>query len=186
MKRFGALLMLLVVLTGCTGKRQELDRVMALRAGMLGAENISFQAEVTADYGDALHEFSMDCRGDNRGNLWFEVNQPESISGITGEFSSNQGKLTFDDVALEFPLLADGQISPVSGPWIFLKTLLGGYLTSCGLEGDYLRVTIDDSYADDALQLDIWLDEDDEPIRAEIYFDGRRIVTMDIEDFEIS
>ena len=186
MKRFGVLLMLVVLFTGCTGKGQELDHVMALRGAMLGAETISFQAEVTADYGDALHEFSVECQGDNRGDLRFEVIGPESISGITGEFASGQGKLTFDDVALAFPLLADGQISPVSGPWIFLKTLLGGYLTSCCQEGEYLRVTIDDSYADDALQLDIWLDEDEDPVRAEISFDGRRIVTMDIEDFEIS
>lgn len=186
MKRFGALLILLAVLSGCGGPDREMDRVMALRARMLGAERISFEADITADYGDELHQFSLGCQGDNRGEVEFLVTEPESISGITGVFSSGEGKLTFDDKALAFPLLADGQITPVSGPWIFLKTLLGGYLTSCGPEGEYLRVTIDDSYADDALQLDIWLDGEDDPVRAEICYDGRRIVTMDIEDFEIS
>lgn len=186
MKRFGALVFLLVLLAGCGSGNQDLDRVMALRAKLLGSEGCSFQASITADYGDTLHSFSMDCLGDSRGNLQFQVTAPESISGITGQFQAGKGVLTFDDVALEFPLLADGQVTPVSGPWIFWKTLLGGYLTSCGREGDCLRVCIDDSYADDALQLDIWLDEKDVPLRAEICYDGRRILTMDIEEFDIS
>ena len=186
MKKVGLWLAVLVLLTGCTGEPKELDRAVALRGELLGAESICFQARITADYGDELHRFAMDCQGDSRGNLRFQVSEPESISGITGEFTSGEGKLTFDSAALAFPLLADGQITPVSGPWIFLKTLLGGYLTACVQEGEYLRVTVDDSYEDDALQLDIWLDGENEPVRAEIGYGGRRIVTMDIEDFEIS
>jgi len=174
------------MLSGCTGKRDELDRVMALRAKLLTCESCSFEADITADYGDSLHSFTLDCTGDNDGNLSFTVTNPETISGIRGKFEVGEGKLTFDDKALTFPLLADGQVTPVSGPWIFLKTLLGGYLTSCVTEDDLLRVSIDDSYEEDALQLDIWFDSDDKPLRAEIFYDGRRIVTMDIKGFEIS
>lgn len=185
MKRIAAAIIALVMLSGCTGKRDELDRVMALRAMLLACERVSFDAEITADYGDSLHNFAMSCTGDNDGNLSFTVTEPETISGITGRFEAGEGKLTFDDTALAFPLLADGQVAPVSGPWIFLKTLLGGYLTSCVQEEELLRVTIDDSYEDDALQLDIWFDSADKPLRAEIFFDNRRIVTMDIAAFEI-
>ena len=60
-----------------------------------------------------------------------------------------------------------------------------GYLTSAGMEGDLLRLTIDDSYEEDALTLDIWLNEQDIPIRAEILYDGRRILTLEIENFQI-
>ena len=185
MKRIAAAVFVFLILSGCTGKRDELDQVMALRAKLLACESCSFQAEITADYGDSIHSFSMDCTGDNDGNLAFTVTKPETISGITGKFEAGEGKLTFDDTALTFPLLADGQITPVSGPWIFLKTLMGGYLTSCVREDDLLRVSIDDSFDDDALQLDIWFSNEDKPIRAEIFYDGRRIVTMDIADFEI-
>lgn len=185
MKRIGALLLALVLLTGCTGHRKELDRVMTLRAKLLGSISCTFDAEITADYGDAIHTFAMECQGDNLGNLLFRVTAPESISGITGEFTGGEGKLTFDDSALAFPLLADDQVTPVSGPWIFLKTLMGGYLTSCGQDGDYLRVTIDDSYEEDALRLDIWLNGEDVPVLGEIYYDGRRIVTLKITNFVI-
>ena len=186
MKKIGVLLLVLVLLTGCTGHRQELDRVMTLRAKLLGCLSCTFDAEVTADYGDAVHTFNMACQGDNLGNLMFRVTGPESISGITGEFNGGEGKLTFDGTALAFPLLADGQVTPVSGPWIFLKTLMGGYLTSCGQEGDYLRVTIDDSYEEDALRLDIWLDGEDTPVLGEICYDNRRILTLKITNFVIS
>ena len=180
-----ALLLTFVILTGCTGKRNEMDRCMTLRADLLACELCSFDAKVTADYGDSVQEFELQCQGKSDGTLGFQVLQPESIAGITGKFASGKGELTFDDVALSFPLLADGQVTPVSAPWILLKTLLGGYLTSCNLEGDLLRLTINDSYEEDALQLDIWLNEENRPVQAEIIYDNRRIITMQVESFEI-
>ena len=186
MKKWGIVLLLLCVLAGCAGQGNQLDRVMALRAKLLGCSQCSFDAMVTADYGDELYTFGMHCTADNTGDLKFRVTVPETIAGITGTFTGEKGLLTFEDFALEFPRLTDDQITPVSGPWIFMKTLLGGYLTSCGPDGEDLLVTIHDSYAEDALTLEIWLDSGDVPIRGEILYDGRRIVTMDIENFTIS
>ena len=37
----------------------------------------------------------------------------------------------------------------------------------------------------EALQLEIWLDEDDVPVQGEIIYDGRRILTMKFENFLI-
>lgn len=185
MKKFAALMIMLVLLTGCTGKRAEMDRAMTLRADLLGSEGCSFTAHLTADYGDAVHEFTLYCEGWNNGDLGFRVEAPETIAGITGRFKGNEGALTFDEEALAFPLLADGQVTPVSGPWILLKTLLGGFLTACTQEEEYLHLTIDDSYEDDALQMEIWLDESDTPVQGEIIYGGRRILTMKIENFLI-
>lgn len=158
---------------------------MKLRASLLGCLGCSFDVTVTADYGDEIHEFAMNCQTSGRGNVSFTVTQPESIAGITGEISSGEGKLTFDDTILQFPLLADDQVTPVSGPWILIKTLLGGYLTAANQEDDLLHLTIDDSYEDDALQMEIWLNGEDMPVCGEILYDGRRIVTMTVENFQI-
>lgn len=185
MKRITAVLIAIVILTGCTGKRDELDRAMKLRASLLGCLGCSFDVTISADYGDEVHQFAMSCQSGGRGDLQFTVTQPESIAGITGTISSGEGKLTFDDVALQFPLLADEQVTPVSGPWILMKTLLGGYLTAANEEEDLLHLTINDSYEEDALQMEIWLNADDLPINAEILYDGRRIVTMTVENFQI-
>ena len=175
----------LLMFTGCSKTKDMLDMAMALRADLLACESCSFDAAITADYGDELHNFAMHCIGDNDGNLAFTVTKPESISGITGVISAGEGKLTFDDTAVAFPLLAEGQVTPVSGPWILMKTLMGGYLTACNEEAELIHLMINDSYADDALELEIWLDGDSNPVQAEIGYEGRRILTMEIENFQI-
>ena len=70
MKKTAWLLLVILLLTGCSGKREELDRAMGLRAKLL-ASGCSFRAEVTADYGDQLYTFTMDCRGEELGDLRF-------------------------------------------------------------------------------------------------------------------
>ena len=174
-----------LLLTGCSKTRNLLDKAMTLRADLLACRSCTFDATVTADYGDELHVFRMQCQGDNDGTLAFTVTAPESIAGVTGIISGGTGKLTFDDQAVAFPLLADDQVTPVSGPWILLKTLLGGYLTACNEEGGLIHLMIHDSYEEDALELEIWLDEESCPIQGEIAYEGRRIVTMEIENFQI-
>ena len=185
MKKLAALMLTFLMLTGCSKTKDMLDKAMTLRVDLLACESYSFDAVITADYGDEVNTFGMHCQGDNDGNLEFTVTEPETIAGITGSISQGEGKLTFDDQAVAFPLLADGQVTPISGPWILMKTLMGGYLTACNEEEGLLHLMINDSYADDALELEIWLDEAIHPIRAEIGYEGRRIVTMEIENFQI-
>lgn len=186
MKKVGVLFCFLFFLTGCSGTPKEIERGMALRSAILQGTSCSFDAEIIADYGDKVHSFSMACQGNDKGDLKFTVTAPESIAGITGNITQEGGKLTFDDTALQFDLLTDDQLSPVSAPWILLKTLRGGYLTSACMEEDQLRLTIDDSYVDDALQLDIWLNSEDIPVQADILYDGRRILSLNVANFTIS
>ena len=48
------------------------------------------------------------------------------------------------------------------------------------------RLTMDDSYAEDALRMEIWLNGDDLPVRGEIYYGGRRILSLDVKNFVLS
>ena len=185
MKKLTALMLTILLLTGCSETRNMLDKAMTLRVDLLACESYCFDAAITADYGDEVNTFSMHCVGDNDGNLEFTVTKPETIAGITGAISAQEGEFTFDDQAVAFPLLAEGQVAPISGPWILMKTLMGGYLTACNEEDDLIHLMINDSYAEDALELEIWLDENTNPIQAEIGYEGRRIVTMEIENFQI-
>lgn len=185
MKRMLRLLILVLFLSGCASAVSEIERGMALRSKLLSGQGCSFDAAVTADYGDKLYTFGLSCEADTKGNLTFAVTEPESIAGITGTVTEEGGRLTFDDTALQFDLMADDQISPVSAPWVFLKTLRSGYLTSACQEEELLRLTIDDSYEDDALQLDIWLGSGDLPVRAEMLHDERRILSLDVTNFQI-
>ena len=184
MKKLAGLFVLLLILTGCHQASGPLHQAMTFREDLLEAKGCSFDAAVTADYGDSLHSFSMACQGDGQGNLTFTVTGPESISGITGRIRQSGGELIFDDTALQFTLLTDRQLSPGSAPWIFLKTLRSGYLTSAAQEEEGIRISADDSYEDDALHLDIRLSKENLPVSAEILWNNRRILTLEIENFQ--
>lgn len=161
-----------------------MERALTLRKRLLDAQGCSFDATVSADYGEYLHTFVLRCRADPDGILEFEVLAPDTISGITGQIDREQGKLTFDQEILAFSPLADGQIAPVTAPWILIHTLRGGYLESVADTDSGLLLSIDDSYADDALHLEIHLDGEDLPARSEIFWQGRRILSLQIENFQ--
>ena len=184
MKRIWTLMILMLFLVGCAKEGGQLDRAMNVRAKWI-AKTVCFDAKIVADYGDETYEFTMECSAAPEGELRFTVKAPQTIAGIKGTVSATGGKLTFDDTALAFDLMADGQINPVSAPWVLVRTLRSGYLTSCCEEDGLLRVSIDDSYEEDALQMEIWLNPENQPIQAEIIYEGRRIVTMKIENFQI-
>ena len=184
-KIWTGILLIIMLLNGCSGSADPLDPALSLRNRLLKCESFSFVADICADYGDVLQSFSILCQCDNKGSVTFTVQKPETIAGINGTMDGSGGKLTFDDQVLMFSPLADGQISPVSAPWVLVKSLLGGYIRSGGDTADGYRICIDDSYAEDALKLDIWLNEQYEPSRAEILWQGRRILSLDIYNFII-
>lgn len=184
MKRAIALVLAIFLLTGCSTEG-ELNHALKLREQLLNSDGCTFEAVITADYGQKVHTFSMQCSFDDRGDLSFTVTKPETINGITGTISGEGGMLTFDDQVLAFELLADDQVTPVSGPWLLIRTLRSGYIRACGEDGEYKKLQIDDSYEEEALALDIWLDEDGVPARADIMYDGRRIVSLEVYQFAI-
>lgn len=184
MKRILSVCLVLMLISGCDSS-DDMTEILRFRESLLQAEGCTFQAKIAADYGTDIYRFSVDCTADREGNIVFTVTAPESISGISGRISASGGQLTFDDTVLGFPLLADGELSPVSCPWIFLNSLRSGYLTSCGAVADGLRLTVNDSYEEDALQLDIWMNDTFTPYYAEILWQGRRVLTLEVDNFEI-
>lgn len=170
-------------MAGCDNQKDSLNRMISLRDKILAGKGCTFQVEISADYIDEIHTFEMDCQSDTDGNMLFTVTKPESIAGITGRISDNQAGITFDGYMLAFKQLADGQISPVSAPWVFLKALRSGYIRACTDSEEQLQVIIDDTYEADALQLNIWLNQEDFPNTAEIFWQGRRVITLRIHNF---
>lgn len=182
MKSIWSLLLCLCLLTGCSMTENDLDAAMQLRSAILQAETCSLTAVITADYGDMIHEFTLDCVSDREGNVTFTVCAPETIAGITGKITASGGAITFDDTILAIPILTDDQLTPVSAPWILMRALRSGYIASAG--GGHIR--LDDSYADDALSLYITLDDRGMPEVAEIFWKNRRILTIRVVSFSLS
>lgn len=184
MKRLLAVVILLLTLNGCSLMESEMDKAMELRNRLLSS-GCTFDVTITADYTKKVYTFGMKCDADPNGTMTFQVMAPDTISGITGKISDEGGKLTFDDQALLFETIADGQITPVSAPWLLIRTLRSGYIKACGGYDSGIYIQIDDSYENDAMHLEIWTDENNLPEQAEIQWQGRRILSMAVENFTI-
>ena len=181
MKKLLSCLLCLLFLTGC-GKEQSQENTLLQLRSKLQECGCTFSCGITVDYGDCIYTFGMNCAYAPGDGLQFTVIEPESIMDISGRIT--EGKLRFDDVSLYFDLLADGMLSPVSAPWVVMQAITGGYLHTTGREEALLRVTLRDSYREDAFTVELWLKEEI-PVSAEIYWEGRRILTLEIEDFVI-
>ena len=175
--------LLLVFLLGCSGADADLEAALELRSRCLAASSVTFGAEVRADYITQIEEFSLACSLDREGNMTFQVLEPEEIADVGGTVAG-EGTVEFEGTVLAFPLMAEGRLSPLSGPWVLMRAIRTGAIVAVGREGELLHLTIDDSYADNALTVDIWL-EDGEIEEAEIAWEGRRCLTMTVDDFSI-
>ena len=184
MKKCLCLGAVLLVLSGCALDQGEMYQALAFRQTLTEGAGICFDAEITADYGDRVERFTLRCTSDREGDLDFTVLEPTEISGITGSVQGRKGALNFDETVLAFPLLAQERLSPVSGPWVLVKALREGYITSCAREGEYLRLSVNDSYDEDPLSLEIWLREGT-VAAAEIGWRGLRQMTLEIDNFSI-
>lgn len=184
MKRILSMFLVLLFLPGCGHQKDYLQEGIQLRQQLL-ENGCSFVADITANYGDKTYTFSVGCTADSSGDIRFIVIAPETIAGISGKMTNENGFLTFDETVLAFPLLADGEVSPVSAPWILMKTLRSGYMTYAGKDGSETVVTICDSYKNESLQLDIWLNESGYPRYADILWQGRNVLSITVKDFSI-
>ena len=155
---------------------------MAFRDHLLDASECGFTAHITADYGTELDKFTMNVISDSEGNVSFEVVEPDVISGITGTVTRAGGALTFDDTILGFPMLAEGRLAPVTAPWVLIQSLRSGYISSVGREDDGWHLTVLDSYEEDALLLDVWFDDDWQPLHSEFLYKNEKILTLSIEN----
>lgn len=182
MKRLCSVFLLLILLAGCAPADKYMERAASLREKFVTLDS-AFTLHIHANGASSISAFSLDCKTQEEGKVVFEVLAPEAISGVTGELSAVGGALTFDEMAVSFPMLAEGRVSPVSLPWLLTNTLRSGYLSTCGKDGEHLRLTIYDSYADNALQMDIWIDEEETPRQVEVIWKNRMILSATIENF---
>ena len=176
------LLLLVVFLVGCSARDPAMEAALELRGRCLAAQQVQFRVGISADYIDRIESFSLECTHNADGTMSFRVLGPVDIEGVGGTVSGTEGTVEFDGTVLAFPLLAEGRLSPLSGPWVVMKAIRSGNILSAGREGELLRLTIDDSYAENALTVDLWL-EDGEVEQAEVAWEGRRCLTMTFDGF---
>lgn len=184
MKRLIGLFLFFAMLTGCTSDRKGISDGLKLRQQLSTGDRYIFTAEITADYGDRIYTFIMDCGFDSSGNVEFSLVQPESIQGISGSVSQTGGKLLFEDTVLLFEPLTQGQVTPVIGPWLMVKAILSGYINGVSEGNGNKELIIDDTFGTEKFRVIVQLLEDDFPCSCEIYWQNRRILTIKLSNFQ--
>ena len=176
------MILLLGLLTGCKGEENWLEGAIAFRTKLISEGGCSFRAQITADYGKESQSFTLDCQGYSEGSLQFTVLEPETIADITGEILPEGGRVTYDGLQLAFPLLASGQISPVSAPGYVLTCWLKEFILSAGMSDGIYRVSYEKKINEKVLLIDTYF-EKDIPIFAELCYNGFRILSIKITEF---
>ncbi len=176
------IMLAICLLCGCSAGDQGMERALEARQRLLSAKGCSFSCRLSADYGQEVYTFDLQCTMDSEGALTFQLVEPESISGISGRVSAGEGALVFDDTVLALPPLAQGQLPPVRGPWILLNAFRSGYISSCSLQDSCLQLHIDDSYANSAVAVELWLEEDI-LVHGEIFWQNQKVLTLAVTDF---
>lgn len=183
MKRIIAIFVFALFLVGCSNNNSKLDKALSLRTRIASAETCSFLASVTAEYDDQLYAFDMQCKSDNNNELYFEILKPDTIAGITGKIALSNGELTFDNEVLAFEWMIDNRLSPVAAPWFMLHVLKSGYIIGCGAEENGAYIQLEDTYGNEKVLIDLYTDQFNNPIRADILWNGKRGLSVVVSEF---
>ena len=182
MRRLTLLLLCLCFLTACKGEESALSRANVFRAELLSKGGCSFTAKIQADYEQEIYDFTLACHGNSQGDMTLEVLAPETIAGITATVDAVSGKLSYEGLALGFPLMAQGQISPVSAPAQLLRCWLEAFVLSAGDQGELYRASFEKKLSNNVLLADTYF-ENGIPISADLWYNNTKILHMDILDF---
>lgn len=178
------MMLLPMLLCSCGAKNDELQTALDFRAALLEAGGCSFTADVEADYGDRLYDFTLSCSYDgDDGSL--TVTAPESIAGISAVVRDGTSVLEFDGAALEFGPLANGFPSPLVLPWLLGSAWSEDYIARAGMDGDRVMVTWLKGYNDEELTIQTWFTRQI-PVRVEVVSAGRRVLTAELDDFSLN
>lgn len=184
MRRFAAIIVLIgIFLTGCASEKDTLSPAIEFRAAAARA-GCRFHTAVQADLGETAVQFAMDCDAGPDGAVALTVTEPETLSGITARAAAESGQLTFEGLALDFGLLANGNVVPAAAPAIVVDCWLRQYISSAGQEEERYRVTYERDFDEKKLFVDTWF-ENAVPICAEVCYNGQRILKLQITDFTL-
>jgi len=148
--------------------------VLELREQFL-ASTQRFSAEITADYGDHVHLFTL--RFDS-GASTLEVLAPELIAGIVVAVSESGTVLHWDGAELNTGPLTEDGLSPIAALPIIVYQWKEGFITSAHYETFHgIGTVVMTTAVSDRVQHSTWFDrETGFPLQAELLQDGVRVL----------
>lgn len=190
-----ALMMTLVLLTGCSGgergTRTSADELaLLIRTEYLAMTACSATIDVTADYGQRVYEYTISMSWKKDGDTLLTVIAPETIAGVTARLQNGTGYLEFEGASLETGAIFTDGLSPIEAAPAILNYILSGFIAECDFEtvGDrqQLWFCCRDPQASPGTGTEaaFWFDvESHTVLKAEVYSEGYTVIQCNFTDF---
>ena len=181
--------MMLLLLTGCgggqEGKTGAEALAVAIRGEYMAMTGYSLQAQVNADYGQRVYDFTLSVTSDGE-ETTVVIREPEMLAGVTARIDGDEGTLEYEDLSLETGLLDGESLSPVSALPTLVEDARTQYIDRCTLADGVLEVHCADPEEDAGTgrEVTLYFDAQTHALTGgEISQDGRRVITCEITEF---
>ena len=175
-------MILLLTLCACGVKNEQ--EPLRFRTALTEAGGCSYDTVLTADFGDYLRQYSLNCDCSAEGATEFTVLAPEGAAGITATVEGEDAAVSYDDVTLAVEEFSSRRISPMAAPHLLVQAWSHGYMESWGMDGDYLQVTYVLGQGLNRIDVVTWF-SDGVPVRGEITDGTNRLISCEIMDFSL-
>ncbi len=184
------LMMSLLLLAGCAGRGGEKtgeERALELQKEYGALTAVTCRVSLSADYGDQVFDCVMDVVWDAASGGTLTLVEPEIARGVAAHFAQGEAALTYDDFSLDLgPLTPDG-LAPAEALPTLWRQVTQGYVASARVEDGLLSATYrrGEDPPGTGLEASVLFEaESGVPRSGELLFDGVRVVSVTIEDFQ--
>lgn len=188
-KRLLFLPMMLLLLTGCGGGQENENgaeaQAVAIRGEYIAMTSYSLQAQVNADYGQRVYDFTLSVTWDGE-ETTVAIREPEMLAGVTARITGDEGTLEYEDLSLETGFLDEDGLSPVSALPALIEAARSQYIDRCTLTDGMLEVHCADPEQKPGTgrEVTLWFDSQTHALTAgEISQDGRRVIACEVTEF---
>ena len=174
------LMISLVILCGCADTGEE--SFMRFMQQVHSADELSFDAQVRAEYSDKTAEFKLGYTQDESGAV-VEIIEPELVAGIKARVSDSQLQLEYDGAILDIGTISDSELSPMTALPLLVKAMREGHLDIVWTEDDMLAARLVPS---DDFTVTLWLSPELTPLNAEVTYKEKSVIFIEIIDWKVS
>lgn len=182
---------LCLALAACAGMDSDAEKAaLGFRTSLLAAGGCDMTARVVADYGDRVYEYTLECKYRRNAQGAVTVVEPEIIAGVTTTLEGKNTTLSYSDLNLDTGKLEGSELTPVGCLPSIALAWEEGYISTTGYESldgvDCLLVTILTGYDSSHTEYRTWFEKDSmNPVRSEVIFGGRRIISCDYLNYNL-
>ena len=173
------------LLSSCASGEKEEKTLENVRSRFGPDSHIAFTAGIEADYGDRVCSYAVSYDGGVSGGT-MTVTEPEIISGTTFLIAEGSVTLRYGEREIYTGEILPGGLSPVDAVPVVLEAIASGLVTGTVRERFEGRACLAAVIrVEDRVDARVLFDEEALlPVRAEMYLDGMRVLTIDFYDLK--